>query len=60
MINYTNWFPNQPANISGHNCAVMDERGIEIGWEEEHCSACRTTYCEKGTNPTKEVYFLSQ
>lgn len=47
-LNFTKWFPGQPSELPDHSCAVVDNRGINSGWKAEHCSACRTTVCEKG------------
>ena len=54
-LNFTQWFPGQPADLPDHSCAVVDNRGIDSGWKVEHCSACRNTICEKGILFTYEI-----
>ena len=48
-LNFTKWFPGQPEDLRDQSCAVVDNQGIDSGWTVEHCSACRSTVCKKGT-----------
>ena len=48
-LNFTKWFPGQPADIPDHSgCAVVDNQGVDSGWKVERCLSCQSTVCKKG------------